>query len=81
MFGEILGKFKSKAKKEPQTLSGAITQSIHNVVGTNSIPSMPGAAQKAFQLATDPNAEARDFIEVIESDEAMSARVIKVANS
>ena len=42
---------------------------------------MPGAAQKAFQLATDPNAEARDFIEVIESDEALSARVIKIANS
>ena len=42
---------------------------------------MPGAAQKAFQLSVDPNAEARDFIEVIESDESLSARVLKIANS
>ncbi len=42
---------------------------------------MPGAAQKAFQLSIDPNAEARDFIEVIESDEGLSARVLKIANS
>lgn len=81
MFGELLGKLRPKAKKQPNTLSGAITQSIENVVGAKSIPSMPGAAQKAFQLATDPNAEARDFIDVIESDEALSARVIKIANS
>lgn len=42
---------------------------------------MPAAAQKAFKLSTDPAAEARDFVEVIESDEALSARVIKIANS
>lgn len=81
MFGDLLNKFKPKPRKQPNTLSGAITQSIENVVGLKSIPSMPGAAQKAFQLATDPNAEARDFIDVIESDEALSARVLKIANS
>jgi putative nucleotidyltransferase with HDIG domain len=42
---------------------------------------MPGAAQKAFQLATNPKADAKDFAEVIGSDEGLSARVIKIANS
>lgn len=80
MFG-IFGKKKAKPEEIPVKLSTALASSIFNVVGSKSIPSMPGAAQKAFQLATDPNAEARDFIEVIESDEALSARIIKIANS
>lgn len=81
MFGGLFGRAKPKQKEGLPPLSTAITGSILNVVGAKSIPAMPGAAQKAFQLATDPNAEARDFVEVIESDEALSARVIKIANS
>lgn len=65
----------------PEKLSPTLSSTILNTLGTRSIPSMPGAAQQAFSLATDPNAEARDFIELIESDEALSARVIKIANS
>jgi HD-like signal output (HDOD) protein len=42
---------------------------------------MPGAAQKAFSLSTNPNAEARDYIEVLEVDEGLSAKVLKIANS
>ena len=42
---------------------------------------MPAAAQQAFQLATNPNADARDYIEVLEADEGLSARVLKLANS
>jgi HD-like signal output (HDOD) protein len=42
---------------------------------------MPQAAQQAFQLATNPKAEAHDYIEVIEADEGLSARVLKIANS
>jgi putative nucleotidyltransferase with HDIG domain len=42
---------------------------------------MPQTAQRAFELSSDPKAEARDFIEIIESDEALSARVLKIANS
>ncbi len=81
MFGRFFGKAKPKQDAGFPPLSTSISGSILNVVGARSIPSMPGAAQKAFQLATDPNAEARDFIEVIESDEALSARIIKIANS
>jgi putative nucleotidyltransferase with HDIG domain len=82
MFGGFFNKKKSAEVAQPDAkLSTAVAQSIFNVVGAHSIPTMPAAAQKAFQLATDPRAEARDFISVIESDEALSARVMKIANS
>jgi putative nucleotidyltransferase with HDIG domain len=82
MFGGLFGRGQEKATpQKKEQLAPAVATTILNVVGSKSIPPMPGAAQKAFQLATDPNAEARDFIEVIESDEALSARVIKIANS
>lgn len=81
MFGKFFKSGKNNAPQGAERLSGAITDSIISVVGSRGIPPMPGAAQRAFQLSTDPNADARDFIEVIESDEALSARVIKIANS
>lgn len=78
----IFGRKRPKPEKdEPEKLSRAVESSILGTVGGKAIPAMPSAAQKAFQLATDPNAEARDFIDVIESDEALSARVLKIANS
>ena len=83
MFGGLFGKKKgggltaSSVPKVSSTVAGAII----GVVGARGIPPMPGAAQKAFKLAIDPGAEARDFIDVIESDEALSARILKIANS
>ena len=70
-----------KAADAPPPLSSAVSQTILSTVGSRAIPPMPGAAARAFQLATDPNAEARDFVEVIESDESLASRVIKIANS
>lgn len=82
MFGGFFNKKKAAPPPTPEAkMSTAVANSILNVVGAHSIPTMPAAAQKAFQLATDPSAEARDFISVIESDEALSARVMKIANS
>ncbi len=69
----------TESKLKP--LSPAIKDNILSIVGAKSITAMPGAAQKAFALASNPKAEARDFVEVIEVDEALSARVIKIANS
>lgn len=62
-------------------LTTALRQTIRNTVGKGNVPSMPKNAQKAFELSTDPSTQARDFVAVIESDEALSARVIKIANS
>lgn len=81
MFKGLFGRSRKKPIDEAERLSPNIASTIISVVGARSIPLMPGAAQKAFKLSVDPKAEARDFIEVIESDEALSARVIKIANS
>ena len=83
MFGKLFGKKGSKddESKSRRKLSFGLKTTIFNTVGLRSVPPMPGAAQKAFQLATDPNAGARDFIDVIESDESLSARVMKISNS
>lgn len=79
VFGKL---FKNRVQEEkPAPLSTAESQAILATVGIRAIPSMPAAAQRAFELSTNPNAEARDFVEVIESDESMSARVLRVANS
>ncbi len=83
MFKGFFGKKKSTSGKKaflPQ-LSTATEKTILGVVGARAIPIMPRAAQKAFTLATDPNAEVKDFVEVIESDESLSARVLRIANS
>ena len=84
MFKGLFSKDK-KSKKGTQegvrSLSPAITSAINSVVGKRGIPMMAGSAQKAFKLSVDPNTTAHDFVEVIESDEAMSAKVIKIANS
>ena len=81
MLEKLFGKKKKAANDEVAQLSPAISSSILSLVGARSIPPMPAAAQKAFQLSTDANAEARDFVEVIEADEALSARIVKIANS
>lgn len=82
MFKKLFGKERGPAApaKLPR-ISSAIEGAILGSVGAQSIPTMPAAAQRAFQLSTDPSAEARDFVEVIESDESLAARVIKIANS
>lgn len=83
MFGKLFGKGKEKGERKTgrHKISFGLKTTIFNVVGLRSIPPMPGAAQTAFQLSTDPDAAARDFIDVIESDESLSARVMKIANS
>ncbi len=76
------------AKREATTQKGGLVplpdglrQSILGSLGSQAIPSMPKASHQAFQLATNPNADARDYIEVLEADEGLSARVLKIANS
>ncbi len=82
MFKTLFQKTKGvQDQPEAPKLSSAIAGSISNVVGKRSIPPMSRTAQRAFRLSIDPNASARDFVGVIESDEALSARVLKIANS
>jgi HD-like signal output (HDOD) protein len=80
MLSKLFGS-KSKSPEEAPPLADGVRQSIMSYLGMKSIPIMPKAAQQAFQLATNPNAEPEDYISVVERDEGLSARVLKVANS
>ena len=80
----MLSKFfrsKSKDADDRPHLPDGVTQSILSYLGMKSIPVMPRAAQQAFQLATNPNSEAEDYVSIVEKDEGLSAKVLKVANS
>ena len=59
----------------------AIADRIRNILGIRELELLPAQAARAFQLASDPNSKSEDFISIIESDEALSSRVIRVANS
>jgi putative nucleotidyltransferase with HDIG domain len=83
----MLSKLFGSKREEVSTKGGLVPlpvglrQSMVTSLGSKAIPSMPKASHQAFQLATNPNADARDYIEVLEADEGLSARVLKVANS
>lgn len=72
-------------KKKPRvtkvSLSPAIRDNIHKLLGSKGLPAMPRQAQKAFELSIKSQVEPKDFIEIIESDEGLTARVLKIANS
>ena len=82
MLRKLFGFSRNNGEKiEAPLISDGLRQSILHSLGLKSVPAMPGAAQEAFKLATDPNAEAHDFVAVVEGDEGLSTRVLKIANS
>lgn len=54
---------------------------IKHILGISKLESMPAHAAKAFELTIDPSSSIRDFSEVIGADEALSSKIIRVANS
>jgi putative nucleotidyltransferase with HDIG domain len=80
MLSKLFGS-KSKKPEEQPRLPDGVRQSIMSYLGIKSLPIMPKVAQQAFQLATNPNAEPEDYIAVVERDEGLTARVLKIANS
>ncbi len=69
--------------KNPKSsrVSRATEARIKNILGINQLDLMPAHAARAFELASDPKSTTSDFVAVIESDEALSARIVRVANS
>ncbi|NVN89126.1 MAG: HDOD domain-containing protein [Desulfuromonadales bacterium] len=45
------------------------------------IPMLPDAALSIRKILSDPNAQANDFIDIIQSDPTLSAELLKLANS
>lgn len=63
------------------TTTNATKQRIKNILGIRELETMPAQAARAFQLASDPKSSMADFVKVIESDDALSSRIIRIANS
>ncbi len=73
--------FKKDKKKAVSPTTLATELRIKNILGIQKLDSMPAQAARAFQIASDPKAKTSDFVTVIESDEALSSRIIRIANS
>jgi putative nucleotidyltransferase with HDIG domain len=48
---------------------------------TRDLPAMPQVASKVLELSSDPNTSAQQLQQVIADDQAMTARILKIANS
>lgn len=51
------------------------------IMTTRDLPAMSHVASKVLELSADPNASARRIQQVIADDQAMTARILKIANS
>jgi putative nucleotidyltransferase with HDIG domain len=48
---------------------------------TRDLPAMPQVASKVLELSSDPNTSAAQLQQIIADDQAMTARILKIANS
>jgi len=83
LFGKIFSRGKSECSEERSLKRTTIATAdrIKNILGIRELEMLPAQAARAFELASDPQAKVDDFVSIIEADEALSARVIRVANS
>jgi putative nucleotidyltransferase with HDIG domain len=51
------------------------------IMTTRDLPAMPHVASKVLELSSDPNTSALKLQQVISDDQAMAARILKIANS
>jgi HD-like signal output (HDOD) protein len=51
------------------------------ILNTRDLPAMPHVASKVLELSSDPNSSAHQLQQVIADDQAMTARILKIANS
>ncbi|MCP4572110.1 MAG: HDOD domain-containing protein [bacterium] len=51
------------------------------VLSTRDLPAMPHVAAKVLELSSDPDTSASQIQQVIADDQAMTARILKIANS
>ncbi len=71
---------KAKASVLSKT-SRSDEERIVRTLGLRHLDTMPSQATKAFQLSCNPKATLEDFVQIVESDEVLSARIIRIANS
>lgn len=68
---------------EPATRDSEDSKSqLHKIImSTRDLPAMPQVASKVLELSSDPNTSAAQLQQVISDDQAMTARILKIANS
>jgi putative nucleotidyltransferase with HDIG domain len=67
-----------RSPSAPGQDTGRLKQMIMN---TRDLPAMPHVASKVLELSADPNTSAAQLQQVISDDQAMTARILKIANS
>lgn len=61
---------------------GQNKEQLQNIImTTRDLPAMPQVASKVLELSSDPNTSAHQLQQVIADDQAMTARILKIANS
>ncbi len=74
----------AQVEEAPKEFEGRLKQGRdwrEIVAWVGDLPPMPHVASKAIQLVEDPNVTAPDLTELLSSDTALAARVLKIANS
>ncbi|MCB1183732.1 HDOD domain-containing protein [bacterium] len=65
------------ATADPRT-----AEKLHSIImTTRDLPAMPQVASKVLELSSDPNTSAKQLQQVISDDQAMTGRILKIANS
>jgi len=72
-----------EAPANPDSEAGLGTNDkLQNIIRTTrDLPAMPQVASKVLELSSDPNTSADQLQQVISDDQAMTGRILKIANS
>lgn len=58
-----------------------VQESLTKRLGDTSVPTLPQVAMRIIDLVSDPNSSVADFTEAIRSDQALTGRLLRMANS
>lgn len=56
-------------------------QNLMRRLGDSSVPTLPQVAVRVIQLVSNPNATLKQFVEVVQTDQALTGRLLRSANS
>ncbi len=58
-----------------------LLETLSRRLGDSSVPTLPQVAVKVIQLVSSPNSSLDDFVAVIQTDQALTGRLLRTANS
>jgi len=59
----------------------ALHESLLRRLGDSSVPTLPHVAMRVLELVSDKNSSFKDFAKAIETDQALTGRLLRMANS